>query len=513
MLFNSAEFLFLFLPLVYIVFQILARYGQLKLLLLWLTLSSLFFYGWWNPSYLILILTSIGVNYTCGRLLSSDRSPHYRKNALLIGLVFNLGLLGYYKYANFFVGNINYLLADDINLQTIVLPLAISFFTFQQFTYLVDSYKGLTESHSFLEYCLFVTFFPQLIAGPIVHHKDMLVQFQTLHQQQEILKNLVLGCSIIAIGLFKKVVLADSFAQYATPFFQQAEEGQLFMTLDTLLATFSYTFQLYFDFSGYSDMAIGLACLFGLKLPVNFFSPFRARNISDFWRTWHATLARFLRDYVYAPLGGFLCSPNRQRFNLFMTMFAGGVWHGAGWTFFVYGILHGMYAVIHQLWRIKVSGPLGFVGNRFYDATSQLFTFLLVALTLIVFRAESIHSAIDIVGYLFNSGSFELSAQYMKILEASTALTFLQTLSHGMDIQLLIVLSLCAALIICWCLPNTYHLFRRYDVAILEQRIVREPVINIQWGPNLAWAVGLGTLLALALIGLGGESEFIYFQF
>ncbi|WP_235015181.1 MBOAT family protein [Oceanicoccus sp. KOV_DT_Chl] len=399
MLFNSLEFIFLFLPMVYVVFQILHFKGKIISQIVWLTAASLFFYAWWNPSYLLLILLSIGANYAFSLLIVSQRAKNHHRLFLVLGLLFNLCLLGYFKYANFFVDNINYLLTDDFHLQKIILPLAISFFTFQQIAYLVDTYKGLTEPHSFLEYCLFVTFFPQLIAGPIVHHKQMLPQFQTLHLKKEVILNLAIGCSIISIGLFKKVILADSFAQWASPAYSAAADGADINTLDALAGIFSYSFQLYFDFSGYSDMAIGLAFLFGVRLPVNFFSPYRAQNIADFWRMWHATLARFLRDYIYTPLGGFVCSPRRQKFNLFATMFLGGVWHGAGWTFVIYGSCHGLYVVLHQIWRIKISGPLGLINNRIYKYSCQAFTFVLISLTLVFFRAESLESAT----YLFKS--------------------------------------------------------------------------------------------------------------
>jgi D-alanyl-lipoteichoic acid acyltransferase DltB (MBOAT superfamily) len=508
-LFNSIEFLFFFLPVVLSGFLLLRRLQDNRVLIAWLTLSSLFFYGWWNPVYLLLIGLSAAVNFTLGRKLSQGGGRAW----LALGVLFNLGLLAYFKYANFFIENITLLLEIDFNFEHIVLPLAISFYTFQQITYLVDSSKGRTEAHSFLEYSLFVSFFPQLIAGPIVHHSDMLSQFQGLHKVEYSYRNFAIAWSIIAIGLFKKVVVADSFALFSTPVFTLAADGHALYSLDALAGIFSYAFQLYFDFSGYSDMAIGLGCLFGIKLPVNFFSPFRAQNISDFWRMWHATLSRFLRDYVYTPLGGFVCSPRRQRFNLFVTMFVGGVWHGAGWTFVVYGLLHGVYVVIHQLWRVRVSGPREWLGNKHYRMAAQVFTFLVVVFTLVFFRSSSLAAASHLMVSVFQFEGYSFSADYLAQLNRSNLFKLTRILVADVQAVQLVYAMLLMALVACWALPSTLQLFERQEVAIVKPRAGRAAVIRLQWQPGSAWAAFIAVLVLMSLLNLTQVSEFLYFQF
>lgn len=512
MLFNSIEFLFLFLPAVLLGFVALQRLGQRRLLMLWLTLASLFFYGWWNPVYLGLLGLSIGVNYTLGGILSS-REGIVRRALLAAGICFNLALLAYFKYGNFFIENIAVLGDVSFNFSHIILPLAISFYTFQQITYLVDTSKGLTDPHGFLEYCLFVSFFPQLIAGPIVHHQEMLGQFKRLGDPCDNWRNMGIGLSILVIGLFKKVVIADSFALFATPVFAMAEAGVTINTLESLAGAFSYAMQLYFDFSGYSDMAIGLAYMFGLKLPVNFYSPYRAQNISDFWRMWHATLSRFLRDYVYAPLGGFLCSPSRQRFNLFMTMFAGGVWHGAGWTFFLYGVCHGAYVVVHQLWRIKVSGPLGLVGKPWYKACAQVFTFLVVVFTLVLFRADTAAAAVDIYQGLLHADAWQFSAQYLRELQQTNIFKIAEIVGMGGQAVLLISACVGLAIAVCWLLPSTWQLFQSYEVAFDKPPTGRPAVLHFSWRPSPVWAILIALLFVASCLNLTQVSEFLYFQF
>jgi D-alanyl-lipoteichoic acid acyltransferase DltB (MBOAT superfamily) len=293
-LFNSAEFIFLFLPISLLLFFYLAKRRGNEAAIAGLVASSLFFYGWWNPSYLILLSTSMVLNYQLGKHLGRNN----KKKLLFVGVFLNLAAIAYFKYAGFIVFNLNAVTGESWDLGNIILPLAISFFTFQQIAYLVDSYKGITKEYSFLHYTLFVSFFPQLIAGPIVHHKDMLPQFSSIKRYQVNSANFKIGLTIFAIGLFKKTVLADGIAVYANPIFTIADTGgnvDLFMAWGGTLA---YTFQLYFDFSGYSDMAIGIARLFGIILPLNFYSPYKAANISEFWRRWHITLSHFLRDYV-----------------------------------------------------------------------------------------------------------------------------------------------------------------------------------------------------------------------
>lgn len=512
MLFNSPEFLFLFLPVVLIGFYWLQNKGNPRLIMCWLVVCSLFFYGWWNPVYLLLILGSASVNYRLGRMLTPNEGRN-TKLWLTIGIAFNIGLLAYFKYANFFLDNMAVALDADWNFSRIILPLAISFYTFQQITYLVDTSKQKTDAHGFLEYLLFVCFFPQLIAGPIVHHSEMLTQFRTLATPGDRTRQMAIGLSILAIGLFKKVVIADGLALYSTPLFSLANDGADFTALEALVGSFSYAFQLYFDFSGYSDMAIGLACLFGLKLPVNFYSPYRAQNISDFWRMWHATLSRFLRDYVYTPLGGFVCSPVRQRFNLFSTMFVGGVWHGAGWTFVVYGFCHGIFVVVHQLWRVNVSGPLNLVRNPVYQAAAQVFTFLTVVMALVVFRAESLTAAIHVFSQMIIPSGDNFIPAYLISINRTGLFQIVGLFPVQVAPPVVIFSLLSACLAVCWLLPNTYQLFAAEKVTIDKGRAGRAPIINLQWNGSTRWAMGTAVLIALSFLNLGQVSEFLYFQF
>ena len=309
-------------------------------------------------------------NYAIGSILTkANKEEYYKlssKQILIFGIFCNIALLGYFKYSDFFIDNINYFTSSNIPTLHLALPLAISFFTFQQISYLVDSYNKeiKQKQHNFLNYSLFVTFFPQLIAGLIVHHKEMMPQFANIKNKVKNYKNIAMGLFIFSMGLFKKVVIADTFAIWANAGFDVASTLNLFEAWATSL---SYTFELYFDFSGYTDMAIGIALLFNIKLPINFNSPYKALNIQDFWRRWHITLSRFLRDYVYIPLGGNKKSEVRVYANLMATFLIGGIWHGAGWGFVFWGFLHGMALIMHRAWS-----KLGF---KLYAWVSWLITF------------------------------------------------------------------------------------------------------------------------------------------
>ena len=342
-----------------------------------------------------LILISMLFNYVIGNSLNSKKEENKKsfskKSILIFGIVANLSLLGYFKYADFFIENFNIVAQTNINLFNLLLPLAISFFTFQQIAYLVDSYRQETKEYDFLNYALFVTFFPQLIAGPIVHHSEMMPQFANKWNAVKKYRNIALGLFIFSIGLFKKVVIADTFAVWASAGFDTATTLNLFEAWATSL---SYTFQLYFDFSGYTDMAIGIALLFNIKLPINFNSPYKARNIQDFWRRWHITLSRFLRDYVYIPLGGNKKGSFRTYSNLLATFIIGGLWHGAGWTFVFWGFLHGMALVIHRAWS-----NLGF---KMWTWLAWLITFNFVNIAWVFFRAKEWDDAVRVLGAMFS---------------------------------------------------------------------------------------------------------------
>lgn len=358
-----------------------------------LVVSSLFFYSYWNVIYLPLILFSMIFNFSAGRQLTKekiDKRFFSKKTLLVTSITFNVSLLAYFKYSDFFITNLNLAIGSGFEPLNLALPLAISFYTFQQIAYLVDSYKGETREYDFLRYAVFVTFFPQLIAGPIVHHSEMMPQFSKAKNNLINYKNIYIGLFIFSLGLFKKVVIADTFSVWANTGFDISTELSFF---DAWVTSLSYTFQLYFDFSGYTDMAIGIALLFNIKLPINFNSPYKAVSIQDFWRRWHMTLSRFLRDYIYIPLGGNKKGTFSTYNNLFATFLIGGMWHGAGWTFLFWGALHGVALVIHRLWlnlNIKMNIVLAW-----------FLTFNFVNVAWVFFRAKEWDDAIKVLNGMF----------------------------------------------------------------------------------------------------------------
>ncbi|MBX9709881.1 MAG: MBOAT family protein [Xanthobacteraceae bacterium] len=383
MLFNSPEYIFVFLPAAVVIYFYLNACHPGRPAKIWLVLASLGFYSWWGLIYLPLIVTSIIVNYAVGRTLAQGVMKARAQKLLLVsGLTFNLGLLGYFKYANFFIDNFDRVTGASAYLAPIILPLAISFFTFQKIGFLVDSYKGETRGYNFLDYALFVTFFPQLIAGPIVHHKQIVPQFADAKNAEFNASNFGIGLCMFGIGLCKKIVIADTFAAYATPGF----DGTKVLTFaEAWLTSLSYTFQLYFDFSGYTDMAIGSALLFNIRLPKNFESPYKALDIQDFWRRWHITLSHFLRDYLYIPLGGNRHGDIRTGFNLFLTFLLGGLWHGASWMFVAWGAMHGLAMIVNRIWtKTGLSLPA---------FAAWLLTFNFVNFAWIFFRAKDLDAA------------------------------------------------------------------------------------------------------------------------
>ena len=400
MIFSSTTFIFVYLPIVFFTYFLLNKQRWIVAGKYWLVIASLFFYGYWSVEYLPLLVASIVFNFCMGASLS----PHFerikkrffwsglirptisRKALLIFSIAVNLALLGYFKYANFFLDNLNLAIGSGFHIEEILLPLGISFYTFTQIAFLVDSYKGEATEYNFVNYALFVTFFPHLIAGPILHHKEMMSQFQTRWTFAIRYRYILMGLFIFSIGLFKKVIIADTFAVWADVGFAEGAAHDFFSSWVTSL---SYTFQLYFDFSGYCDMAIGAALLFNIWLPINFNSPYKALSIQDFWRRWHMTLSRYLRDYLYIPLGGNRCSSTRVYFNLMATFVLGGLWHGASWMFVIWGGLHGGALICHRVWNQ--------LGLKMPNVLAWLVTFLFINITWVFFRATSIDSAMTIL--------------------------------------------------------------------------------------------------------------------
>ncbi len=528
MLFNSYEFILLFLPVTLAGFFLFARLGHVPAIV-WLVLASLFFYGWWNPAYLLLLATSVLANFWIAQQLGQMRQARRRRYAqfwLALGVTFNLGLLGWFKYANFAVATLNDITGATLYLQAIVLPLAISFFTFQQIAYLVDVHRGLAYEHRFLNYVLFVTFFPQLIAGPIVHHSDMLPQFEARETLRPHITNIAIGLTIFAIGLFKKVVLADGIAPYAYPVFDAAARGDALTLLQAWGGALAYTFQLYFDFSGYTDMAIGAARLFGIRLPLNFHSPYKATSIVEFWRRWHMTLSRFLRDYLYIPLGGNRRGPIMRYRNLLLTMILGGLWHGAGWTFIVWGALHGGYLAICHTWG-RLYRSLGWgalLPQPITRLLGWLLTFIAVVVGWVFFRASDLTAALHLLEAMAGMQGVALpNAIAVRLGEIWPVLAGwgVETYLGGGEAFMMTWLWLVALFAAAVLLPNTQQVMRFAAPALHdftggtrnEVRFLPRLPESWCWRPTAGWALAAGFLMATGLLGLTSVSEFLYFQF
>ena len=387
MLFSSYTYVLLFLPLVASGYFFANAVFGVVAARVWLVLSSFFFYGWWDVVYVPLLLGSIGFNYGLGSYLSVRKiREKWRPQILLLGVVANLSLLGYFKYADFFLQNVGLVFGAEFDLLQLALPIGISFFTFQQIAFLFDAGREDRRAYTPVNYALFVCFFPQLIAGPIVHHREMMPQFEDARNDRVRLNNISAGLFIFAIGLFKKVVLADTFGEWADAGYRDLE---VLTFLQAWMTSLSYTFQLYFDFSGYADMAVGAGLLFNIRLPINFYSPYKSRNIQEFWRRWHMTLGRFLREYLYIPLGGSQKGEGRLFVNLAIVFLLGGLWHGASWMFVAWGALHGSALIVHQLWC-----KAGVLMPRFL---AWLLTFLFVNIAWVFFRAETLPDAVKVL--------------------------------------------------------------------------------------------------------------------
>jgi alginate O-acetyltransferase complex protein AlgI len=512
MLFNSYEFILLFVPVTFAGFYLLGALGG-RVAVGWLCLASFFFYAYWHPSYVVLLTASVVLNFAAGRKLAElHRAADARTRPLLIAAVAgNLAALAYFKYTNFVVDNAAALVGIDFAIAAIVLPIGISFYTFQQIAYLVDAAHGRHGRGSFLDYCLFVSFFPQLIAGPIVHHGEVLRQFASPLVYRRDPTNIAAGITFFVIGLFKKVVIADTMAGFSTPVFVAAAQGAQPTLIESWGAAFAYTLQLYFDFSGYSDMAIGLGLLFNIRLPVNFNSPYKATSIVDFWRRWHVTLSRFLRDYLYVALGGNRRGPRRRYVNIFLTMLLGGIWHGAGWTFAVWGALHGAYLVINHFWRAwrPKRENAGFAAR----CLAWTATFLAVVVGWVVFRAESLDSAWTMLRGMAGANGIVIAPNMAAALGPASSLVEAAGIPvaslpffYGPDQALLTALLLLVVL----SAPNSQQLMGYVAPNDDAPHLTKS---RQRWVPGRAWAVVAAFAFVYTLTQMSEVSEFLYFQF
>ena len=439
-----------------------------------------------------------------------------------MAIAVNLFFLIYFKYANFFVDNLNHLTGSALSLATVVLPLGISFFTFTQIAFLADTWQGKVKEFNFVHYALFVTYFPHLIAGPVLHHAEMMPQFAKRNVCHVNWDNMAVGLSIFVLGLAKKVLLADAVADFSTPVFDAVKAGGQPMLFESWVGALAYTLQLYLDFSAYSDMAIGLSLMFNVRLPLNFNSPYKATCIIDFWRRWHMTLSRFLRDYLYIPLGGSRLGTKRRYVNLMLTMLLGGLWHGAGWTFVIWGALHGFYLLVNHAWRALKQHFGWSHGGRLATLAAGALTFLAVVVGWVFFRADSFSSAVTMLQGMVGVNGVSLPSsleRWSRLIPGGHSwLVFNGLGNFGVEtVKALEYLGI--GFLIVWLLPNVRQLFNTYcptcdNFETTPVFVQHSKIINLlTWKPSKLYLVTLAIILLISILNLTKISEFLYFQF
>jgi D-alanyl-lipoteichoic acid acyltransferase DltB (MBOAT superfamily) len=518
MLFNSYEFIFVSLPVVVAVFFALGRASRVWALR-WVIAASLFFYAWWRPLNVLIIAPSVLINFVLARVLQRLNKQGRRSTAkavLLVGIAFNVAFLGYFKYSNFLVGAINDAFGTQMFLARIILPLGISFITFQKIAFLIDVHAGRVESFTLQDYCLFVLFFPQLIAGPIVHYREMMPQFHGVSCRFD-KDNVSVGVTLFAFGLFQKLFLADNVARFVTPIYEQATSGSSIALLSAWFAAVGFTLQVYFDFSGYTNMALGIARFFGVRLPPNFNSPLRTTSIIDFWQRWHMTLTRFLTAYIYNPLALWMTRRRATRvrsgfvgpskgpgafiellmFPILLTMLVSGIWHGAGYTFILWGVLHGLFLTVNHAWRLL--GPKLWRDKSHYERFMQpagfIITFACVAASMVIFRSANLKTATDLLQGMLGLHGLGLRS--------------------GIGLKRVAIWIAALAFIAFTC-PNTLQILSRYEPALGWKPSPHDGVTaktRILWGPSLMWAAAVSIIASIGILYLGGQSEFLYWQF
>jgi alginate O-acetyltransferase complex protein AlgI len=469
--------------------------------------------------YLGLLLASIVVNYSFSILIDRWRNQAPVKIFLILAITSNLALLAYFKYSNFFISTANYIGGSSLNLLDIVLPLGISFFTFTQIAFLVDVYRGIAREYNFVYYLLFVTYFPHLIAGPVLHHGQMMPQFNKTETYQLQPSFIAMGFSIFTVGLAKKVLLADSFGDYAEPIFGAAGEGVQLDLIEGWTGALAYTMQLYFDFSGYSDMAIGISMLFGIMLPINFNSPYKALSIIDFWRRWHITLSKFLLEYLYIPLGGNRNGKILRYVNLMVTMILGGLWHGASWTFVIWGGLHGFYLAVNHAWRSITKGllPSRGISAFLYKLMAGILTFLCVVIAWIFFRAETFESAVLILKGCFGYGGVSLPSKFSVISDLFSTWSWISYNGVFLNIPSMgsfgglapFVGLLIIGMSIIWLAPNCQQFFNYAE----HDHQIKIPKEKFIWRPLPIVGFIFGCVFCFVISRLDRVSTFLYYQF
>ena len=545
MLFNSYEFIFAFLPATLAGFFVLGTVSRTAALR-WVIFASLVFYALWRPLNVVIIAPSILVNFILARVLqrlaNDEKRSRSARLVLLLGIAFNIAFLGCFKYIDFGLSTINDIFGTTLLLTHVILPLGISFITFQKIAFLIDVHAGRVKSFTLQDYCLFVLFFPQLIAGPIVHYREMMPQFHNVSCRFN-KENFAVGLTLLFFGLFKKVVLADQMATVVTPIYDRAVSGDTVSLLLAWTAAIGFTLQIYFDFSGYTDMALGAARFFGIRLPPNFNSPLKASSIIDFWLRWHMTLTRFLTAYIYNPLTLWLTRRRLAKglpgfgggkttigafvyllmLPLLLTMCVSGLWHGAGYGFIVWGLLHGLYLTINHAWRVLRprlwSDKASY--ERLMQPVGQVLTFTLVAAAMVFFRSPTITSAIDLIKGLLGQNGVELPQEIYdhlgplagwlhRVGVASVSPALWSGQEFGRMIGWIFALMLIA--LAC---PNTLQILARYEPALGVTPLTAGMAgrRSIEWNTSLPWAIGVSIVAAIGVLSLGGPSEFLYWQF
>ncbi len=491
-----------------------------------MTSTSFLFYGWHIPEFVVLLAASILVNYTAGRALAFDQLSSPKKKYLLVAVISaNIGVLGYFKYANFFLETIALLYGGQVTALKVILPLGISFFTFQQIAYLVDCYAGKTAGRNFVEYAFFVTFFPQLIAGPIVHHKEIIPQLIGSNRFSISAENFAVGLTIFGIGLFKKVIIADTMGALANPGFDSAAAGQVLSFSEAWITTTAFGLEIYFDFSAYSDMVIGIGRMINVNLPINFSSPYQSTNIIDFWRRWHITLSRFLRDYLYIPLGGNRVGKFRRYNNLMIVMVLGGLWHGAGWTYLAWGALHGLYLIINHGWRFIYtrSTLLISVATKLPNSIRKLCcwgtTYVAVTIAWVFFRAENLTAVKTMLAAMAGQTGFQLPRDAMLQFGHVWHFIFLSGIPNTQTIKLgMATFGVLSIIFIVFFCPNTQQIMGKYNRALghepVRQKLFGYIENRLVWKPSSAFAIVCALMVVVSILLLkSDQSEFIYFQF
>lgn len=541
MLFNSSEFVFAFLP-VTVAIYFLVRRASSSWALNWVVVASIFFYAWWNPVNVLIIGPSLIVNYFIARLIQRlSRKEEFaltRRVVLTLGIVFNVLFLGYFKYINFLQSSLNELVGTQFVLSEVILPLGISFITFQKIAFLIDVNARQVDSFSFRDFALFVLFFPQLIAGPIVHYRETMPQFRSQERRNH-WADASVGLTLFCFGLFKKVVLADGISAYVSPVYEMAAAGGSVSLLTAWSAAIGFTLQIYFDFSGYSDMALGIARCFGIRLPLNFDSPLKASSIIDFWLRWHVTLTRFLTAYIYNPLalwltrrrmarrlpllGGANASPGAffqlLAAPILLTMFVSGFWHGAGYLFILWGLVHGFYLCINHAWRIFVAKK--FSNRSRYETVMRpvgvVLTFLSVSAAMVIFRATNGSGAIEILSGMIGANGISLPSGLVEPFGLVSLLEPFVYLEDGGATEFVFRNAwIGGLLIIALFLPNSLQVMAKFEPALDfgERAGHTAPLVRFaQWRPSVSWALGVATVAAIAVLRLGDHSEFLYWQF